>query len=114
MQSMLMLISRCNQPVFHRNAFSDTPQGRDFDAVDAIAPRVPLHVNRLVVAVGELQTVKLTARELAHRGERWLDIAQYFGGKRPCKQSAPFPVSRVLISQLRRRPDQRQSKLEQD
>ena len=74
---MSALVGRGDEPVLGGDALGLAPERRHLDAIDAIAPRVPLHEPRLVLAIGELHAVKLAARESPHRVQPGLDLGTH-------------------------------------
>src|SRR5579885_772945 len=95
------LVSRGDDAKLRGEAFGDAPERRDFDAVNALAPRVPLRQARLAEAVFELRPVQLAAREFAHLDERRLDLAESVRRERAPKVRAERAVVFVLVAESR-------------
>src|SRR6185369_365560 len=79
------------------------PQRRQLDAVDAVAPCIPLDEPRLVQTIGELELVELAAADAAHLVEVGLDVAQHIFRKNAPEIVAKELVVAILVAELRRR-----------
>src|SRR5688572_2031814 len=101
--AMLLFVSNSHDAMLDRDPFSDTPQRRHFDLIDAIPPRVPLRQPRFIQAISELQVVKLTACEPAHLEERALDFAQHLSRQNAREVGTQHAIVFVLIAEFWRR-----------
>jgi hypothetical protein len=75
------------------------PQRRDFDPIDAVAPRVPLNELRLELAFRELLGVEPSASCLTKGGKLGFDVGTYFIRERAMKVRAQDAIVGVLVSE---------------
>ena len=91
------LVGGRDQPVLGGDARCLAPERRDLDAIDALAPGIPLREHRLVEAVRELQLVQRSARELAHLIERRLDRAPHIVRQRAREIRTQHAIAAILV-----------------
>jgi hypothetical protein len=103
---MTPLICRSDQAMLSRDALGFAPQRCDFDAVDAIAPRIPLNEPWLVLAVGTLIAVQLTTGKPAHFSELRLELRMDVFRQDAVEIRPQDAVVVILIPELGRRLDE--------
>ena len=99
---MPALVRRRDEPLLGGQALGALPERRHLDAVDAIAPRIPLRERGLVLPVRKLQAVELAARALAHVREAGLHLRKHVPGQRTQEVRAQREVVFVLVPELGR------------
>jgi hypothetical protein len=100
------LVGRRDEAVLGGEPLRLAPERGDFDAIYAIAPRVPLLEPGLVLTIGQLVAIQLAARKLAYLGE----LRLYFGADAVREDTVEVrpqhAVVVILIPELRGRLDE--------
>src|SRR5690606_31472263 len=101
--AVLRLVRNRDEPALRCDRRRLPPQRRKLDLVHAIAPRIPLRERGLVQAIGELQSIELTAGELAHGIELAFDGFQYLIRQPASEILAQERIVSILITEAGRR-----------
>ncbi len=98
-RAVVALVGRGDDAELGRQSFGPLPERRDDDAVDALAPGVPLGQRRLIQPVGQLQLVQRAAGQLTHLAQRRRDGGQNFGRQAAAQVAAQDAVVVILVAQ---------------
>jgi hypothetical protein len=100
--AVLALVRGADHALLGSDARGTLPQRRELDAIDAMAPGIPLLEARLVEALLDRLAIEVAAGELTDLVELRLDALQDIGRQRVSQVAPQDVVGRVLIPELRR------------
>ena len=99
-------VGQRDEPFARRDRLGAPPQRRHRDAIDAVAPGVPLLEHWLEPALGLLHLCELARGERAHALERRLRECELFFRKRACEVALQHAIVRILVAEARRGLDE--------